>query len=130
MRRWDGLPEGPTSSFHFCFRKPNQLNSTPPVQMGWRGGSFLTQHLTQPLLFPHLDLLLSVWPWLVLAQQLALVGSLVDLQALPVLLNLGPGPHVAEASDVDLHDAVESVSPPEGSRRPQCKWSGPGFSWV
>lgn len=56
---------------------------------------------------------------LALAQQLGLVGRLVGLQVLSVLSDVGPGPHVAEASDVDLQDAVEGVPPPEDTNAPR-----------
>lgn len=60
----------------------------------------------------HLDVALYVQVRLVLAQQFGLVGSLVGLQVLSVLSDVGPRPHVSEASDVDLQDAVEGVPPP------------------
>lgn len=49
---------------------------------------------------------------LLVAGQFGLVGFLVSLQVLPMLSDVGPGPHVADAFDVDLHDAVERVLPP------------------
>ena len=55
---------------------------------------------------------LCVLVWFVLTQQFGLVGGPVCLQVLSVLSDVRPGPHVTEASDVDLHDAVEGVLPP------------------
>lgn len=65
----------------------------------------------------HLDLLLPVWAWFILAQQFGLVGVLVSLEVLPVPLDVGPGPHLNATLNVDLHDAVEAVPPPGRSRK-------------
>lgn len=60
----------------------------------------------------HLNVSLSVLVWFVLTQQLGFVGSPVGLQVFSVLSDVGPGPHVIDASNVDLQDAVEGISPP------------------
>lgn len=57
----------------------------------------------------------GVWARLALTQQFGLVGSLVGLQVLPMQSDVGPGPHVAAASDVDLKDTVEAIPPPDRS---------------
>lgn len=46
------------------------------------------------------------------ADQFGLIGGPVGLQVLSVLSDVGPGPHAADASDVDIHDPVEGVTPP------------------
>lgn len=58
-------------------------------------------------------MMLGVWAQLVLAQQFASVGSLIRLLVLSVLFDVGPGPHVTAALDVDLQDAVEAIPPPD-----------------
>lgn len=65
---------------------------------------------------------------LVLAQQFGLVGFLVGLQVLSVLSDDGPGPHVTDASDVDLHDAVEGIPPPGGENKYTSKTIKKRFS--
>ena len=61
----------------------------------------------------HLDKLLVVLAHLGLGQQLGPVRGPVNLQVLPVLSDVGPRPHAAEAPDVDLQDAVGGVPPPD-----------------
>lgn len=70
---------------------------------------------------------LSVLVRLVLAQQFGLVGFLVGLQVLSVLSDDGPGPHVTDASDMDLHDAVEGIPPPGGEHKYTSKPSKRDF---
>lgn len=61
----------------------------------------------------HLDVSLSVWAQLALAQQFGSVGGFIGLLCLSVLLDVGPGPHVTAALDVDLQNAVEAIRPPD-----------------
>lgn len=70
---------------------------------------------------------LDVLVRLVLAQQLGLVGGLVGLQVLSVLSDVGPGPHVTDASHLDLHDAVEGVPPPSRENKHTPKPSNRHF---
>lgn len=41
-----------------------------------------------------------------------------------MLLDAGPGPHVTAASNVDLHDAVKGVPPPERDRVKKNTYKG------
>lgn len=56
---------------------------------------------------------------LLAACKFGLVGLLVGPQVLSVPSDVGPGPHAADAFDVDLHDAVEGVLPPARGNTPQ-----------
>lgn len=63
-------------------------------------------------MFQYLNLLLCVLGHFTLADQLGLVDGPVGLQVLSVLSDVGPGPHAADASDVDGHDTIECIMPP------------------
>lgn len=60
----------------------------------------------------YLNLLLCVLVHFARADKFGLIRSPVGLQISSVLSDVGPGPHATDASDVDIHDSIEGITPP------------------
>lgn len=92
------------------------LSTRPPA--GWSRGRLWGWKGTPAgwalpfLVWQYLDLLLCVLVHFARADQLGPIGGPVGLDVLPVLSDVGPGPHAADASDVDIHDSTEGIAPP------------------
>lgn len=95
----------------------HDLNEWEPLWTSTESSSWSFSHsfnylMRGFLMFQYLNLLLCLLADFVRADQLGSVHCLVGLQVLSVLSDVGPGPHATDASDVDVHDRVESIMPP------------------
>lgn len=70
-------------------------------------------------MFRYLNLLLRVLVHFARADEFGLVRCPVGFKVLSVLPDVGPGPHAADASDVDVRDSAEGIMPPFKKQKPR-----------